>query len=309
MVTLFGGLAVLAAIAFAVGTWEWAKRRQQRLATTLRTLRGGLEAASGQGDAEGREATSKFPAALRWIERRAQAAGVDITPQTALVVLASGVAAVFIAALAVTGEAYIAVLASLGGLYAPVLYLEHQARRRVEQAFRQLDQACQLIGQAMRAGENLQKALASTAPELGPPLGPELNRIVRMTTYGGAPLRDAVLELKHRIPMPETQLLVSAMRLHLETGANLPAIIDRVRARLRDRRETRAVLRSATAQARVQGYILAAMPLFITMAIRALHPTYFDPLFETAAGQIVFVFAMLLVATGAVSMRRMTDIG
>lgn len=307
MLGLFGALLFLTGLTLAVGVWEWTRRRQDRLAASLRYLASTPPLREQVAQAT-KQAAGQFPRPLQWIERRAKAAGVEVAPQTAMVVLAAGMAALFVGALAVTGTLSIAVLASLGGLYAPVLYLERQAQRRADQAMQQLDRVCQGIGQAMRAGDSLQKALAAVGADTRPPLGPEIERVLRLVNYSGAPLREAVQELAQRIRLPETRLLVAAMRLHLDTGCNLPAIMDRLSHRIRARRETRAVLRTATAQARMQAYVLVGLPLFLTLVVRSMYPAYFEPLFGTTGGKIVFLFALCLDAVGYLVMRRMMQV-
>ena len=297
MITLFGAVTLLAAVSFSVGVWEVVRRREQRLTMSLRSLQGGLDAEARAAQGAPKEA-SAFPAPLRWIERRAKAAGIDLRPETAMVLLAGGVVVMFVAGLTVTGQLYIALLASLGGLYAPLLYLQRQQARRAEKALGQMDQLCQAIAQTMRAGESLPRALAAAAEELDDPLGSELERVVRMITYGGARPRDAVTELQERIDLPEMKLFVSVVRLHLETGSNLPRSLDELSALIKDRRATKAALKAATATARMQANVLTALPLVLVFLIRSIYPQYFEPLFGSVMGQLLFVCGLAWLAFG-----------
>ncbi|HEY8342700.1 MAG TPA: type II secretion system F family protein, partial [Calditerricola sp.] len=219
-------------------------------------------------------------------------------PETAMVLVAGGVVALFSLGLTVTGQLFIALLASFGGFYAPILYLQRQQGKRAERALGQMDQLCQAIAQTMRAGESLPRALAAAAAELDDPLGSELERVVRMITYGGARPKDAVTELQERIDLPEMKLFVSVVRLHLETGSNLPRSLDELSALIKDRRETKAVLQSATATARMQANILTALPIGLVFLIRSIYPAYFEPLFGSVVGQILFVGGLLWLALG-----------
>ena len=303
MLTLFGAVALLAAVSFSVGVWEVVRRREQRLAMSLRSLQGGLdaEARAVQGAAKG---PSAFPGPLRWIERRAKAAGIDLRPETAMTILAAGIVVMFVAGLTVTGQLFIALLASLGGFYAPILYLQRQRDRRAEKALSQMHQLCQAIAQTMRAGANLPQALAAAAEELDDPLGAEMDRVVRMITYGGARPKDAVTELQERIDLPEMKLFVSVVRLHLETGSNLPRSLDELSALIKDRRETKAVLKSATSTARMQANILTALPIGLVFLIRSIYPAYFEPLFGSVLGQILFVGGIMWLALGRLVINR-----
>lgn len=304
MMTLFGAVVLLAAVSFSVGVWEVVRRREQRLAMSLKSLQGGPDAELLGANRGETSKPATFPAPLRWLERRAKAAGIDLRPETAMILLAGGMVTLFVLGLTVTGQLFIAVLASLGGFYAPVLYLQRQQARRAERALGQMNQLCQAIAQTMRGGENLPRALAAAAEELDDPLGAELERVVRMITYGGARPRDAVTELQERIDLPEMKLFVSVVRLHLETGSNLPRSLDELSALIKDRRETQAVLKAATATVRMQADVLTVLPLGLVFLIRSIYPQYFEPLFGNVMGQMLFAVGLGWLAFGRMVMQQ-----
>lgn len=156
-------LVFLSTACLAAGVWEVVRRRQERLRWAIETVRQLYPADPGTGGGR-REAEHEqgrdFPLFLRWVQRRAEAAGVDIEPTTALWLMVAGAAVLWAAGVTLTGLPWAGAVAALGGLYVPVWWLGRQAARRAERVMRQLDQACQAIAQPMRAGASLFEALA-----------------------------------------------------------------------------------------------------------------------------------------------------
>lgn len=309
MQSLFAFFLILAVVSLAVGVWEVVRRREMRLVYELQYLDGSLKAEFDRqvnGKKKKESAFSQYPRFLRWLERRAQAAGVDLRPETAMMLIAGGMVFLFIGGVVITGKLYIALLASLGGVYLPVWYLDRQQAKRADQALRQLDQFCQSIAQNMRGGASLQQALIAAAKELDPPLGPEVDRVLRIMN-AGSPLEEAIESLQQRIQLPEMAAIVAAIRLNLNAGGDLPQIMDVISEQIKDIRETQSVLKAATATARMQGNILTGLPILLVFLIRSIYPEYFDPLFNTIFGQILFVLGIVWLAIGRIVMQRMFD--
>lgn len=299
--------AALAVLALAWGVAAWRAARLERTGLRLAYLSGrDLDAGAG-GEPAAREERGPrpFPWPLRWVELRARAAGVAVDPRTVVTLIAGTGAVLAILALSLTGQAWVAVLAALGGLYAPNWYLRRLARRRARLAEAQLDQLARLVSQGMRAGLSLQQALADAADRIPPPLGDSLRRVVRSVRLAGAGMAEALAELESGFQLDDLRLFVTAMRLHVETGADLPLVLDNLARTLARRRDARNALAAATAQGRVQSYILIALPFFLLLVLRALYPSYLDPLLATSGGRIVFLASMGWLALGWFSMQRL----
>lgn len=256
-----------------------------------------------------REGEGRLPLPFRWLERRARQAGVRMDPGMVTGLTAGAAAGLFLLGWSVTGVAWIGALAMAGGVAAPLGYLNWLARRRMQRVTDQLEQLCRQVGQAMRAGMTLQLALDDAAKEMPAPLGDEVRQVMRSFRIAGTPLREAVGQLERGVPLPETQLLVSAMRIHLETGANLPDILDGVIQTLHERRELRSAMQAATAQGRLQMNLLLLLPFALLLVFRLMAPVYTQPLFHTTSGLMIFFFGILWEFLGWRVMRLLMDVG
>jgi tight adherence protein B len=92
------------------------------------------------------------------------------------------------------------------------------------------------------------------------PVADDLAELVADVEFG-IPLGDAVEAWAERTRSEDAQLVAGALDLHRRSGGDLPAVLDQVAATIRERvavgRETRAL----TAQARLSGWILGALPI------------------------------------------------
>jgi tight adherence protein B len=130
------------------------------------------------------------------------------------------------------------------------------AARRDEQ----LADAVGAIVSALRAGMSLPQALAYASGETGPPLREELARLVDDVDVG-VPLGDAIGAWADRVATDDVRLVASTMELHRRVGGDLPAVLDQVAASVRERVAVAREVRALTAQARLSGGILGALPV------------------------------------------------
>src|SRR5262249_18886315 len=96
--------------------------------------------------------------------------------------------------------------------------------------------------------------------------------------------------------------------LQAETGGNTAEVLDVVTETIRERLELRRMIRTLTAQGRLAGMVLSALPVFLLLGLSLINPSYTAPLFHKTAGIICLFFAGFLVITGGVVIRRLVDI-
>ncbi|MGB5391810.1 MAG: type II secretion system F family protein, partial [Thermoanaerobaculia bacterium] len=93
-----------------------------------------------------------------------------------------------------------------------------------------------------------------------------------------------------------------------EVGGNLAEILDKISYTIRERFTLQRQIRVYTAQGRLTGYILAAMPILLGLAITALNPEYMAILFEEPMGKVLIAAAAILQFLGFLLIRRIIDI-
>lgn len=178
---------------------------------------------------------------------------------------------------------------------------------RIQKLNAQLPEAVDLMGRALKAGYALPSALVMVADEVPDPLGPEFRRTADELNYG-LPFREALLNLQHRYPLEDMRFMITAILLQKETGGNLVELLDKIGALLRARIQLRQKIRVYTAQGRLTGLILVAIPFVLFFVLNVIRPGYSDPLFENESGRHLVYAALGAMVLGILSIRKIVDI-
>lgn len=196
----------------------------------------------------GRWLEERWPAALRPLSDRLEAAGLDATPgefrieQIAWGLLAaSGLVGLSIMGLLggiavnVRGLPLLAVTAFIAGFLARDWWLARQTAARRSVTGEELPVALDLITLAIMSGESIPAAFARVAEILRGGMGGELRRTVA-DVRAGAPVIDALEAMKNRLPDYSVVRFVDAVCTGIERGAPLAEVL---RAQADDAREAR----------------------------------------------------------------------
>ena len=124
----------------------------------------------------------------------------------------------------------------------------------------------------------------------------------------GLPFNDALLGLVDRVNLVDVRIFTIAVLIQREVGGNLAEILDNLAETIRGRFYIRRQLRVYTAQGRMSGYALAALPIVVGTAAFLIDREYFSLLFTTAAGRLAIFIAIVLQIMGVFWIRKIIDI-
>ena len=190
---------------------------------------------------------------------------------------------------------------------APLAWLRYRRSVRFRRFNLLLPEAVDLIARSLRAGQSLPMAMVTVAEEISDPLGPEFRRCADEMNFG-LPFREAMLNLFRRFPLQDLQFLISAILLQRETGGNLAELLDKTAALLRARIHLQQKVKVYTAQGRMTGAILLALPFIAFVLLNLIRPGYTAPLFESETGRIMVYLTLVSMALGAFFIRRIITI-
>lgn len=200
-----------------------------------------------------------------------------------------------------------AVAAGSAGLLLPWLWLMRARRRRLERFEHQLPEAVDIMKRALQAGHPINACLKRVAEEMPAPIGEEFTLAHFELSYG-ADLRQALLQMLHRVPNARLMDIAMAVIIQKETGGNLVEIFARsaelIRARFRFWRR----LRSLSAEGRLSAWILALVPVVLFALLWHVAPHYLPPLLDRPEGRHMLLAAAVLLVVGVLWMRRMIRI-
>ncbi|MGD9599062.1 MAG: type II secretion system F family protein [Steroidobacteraceae bacterium] len=232
---------------------------------------------------------------------------IFIDPQRLLRAGAAAAMGVFVLVSLLT-RSWLAASLGAGVVFAAPRVVHHVMRRRYRRRLgEQLPDAMSMLAGAVRAGAALAQGLDQLASRMAPPLGHELALVMRRHRIG---LRfdEALRDFGRRVPLPEVQLLVTALTLTLQVGGSLGSALDRLTDTLRRKHVVEAKLRALTSQGRLQAIIVTALPVALMLALTALDPASMRPLYTTTGGWMVLGGIVVLETAGWFLIRRIVSV-
>lgn len=215
-------------------------------------------------------------------------------------------AAVVVAALAL--EEFFAT-AALGAAAAlgPRLWLAARVSERRQKVDAQLDAFLTTLANALRASPSLGEALATTANLMRAPIKEDLEFALKEHKLG-TPLDQALLNMAGRIDSRALASALGTILIGRQTGGDLPKILERSAATLREMARLEGVVRSKTAEGRAQAWVLGAVPFVIIGALNFVDPTWLDPLRSSAVGYAIVAIAAGLWVGAIFAARRILNV-
>ncbi|TMA76190.1 MAG: hypothetical protein E6J72_16960 [Deltaproteobacteria bacterium] len=213
----------------------------------------------------------------------------------------------FLLTMLVNGGVVLAfMLAMLAGA-APLIVVYRMKQTRALQFAEQLPDALDLIRAALQAGHGFATALGVVANEFPNPIAEEFREVAEETRLG-LPLRDALYNLNDRIDDGDLPVLIVGVLIADESGGNLAEVLDNISHTVRERFKMTRDIRTLTAQGRLSGAVLTALPLLVGSVNYLLNPTYFNPMVTTSIGHYLLLYAFASLVVGHFVIRRIVQL-
>lgn len=199
-------------------------------------------------------------------------------------------------------------LFSLVMLFIPTIYLKYLSNKRFLDFSKQFPDALNLMASSLRAGHPLFSAIDIVTDEMPKPICDVFETAKRDISLG-IDTKEAFFSMTRIMPQSiDLRFFVTAVLIQKEVGGNLAELLDSLSNTIRERFKLLGQLRVSTAQTRISGMVLGAVPVLVLLAVFFMNPDYIKPLFETKDGQMAFVIAIGLIITGFVAVKKISDI-
>ena len=189
----------------------------------------------------------------------------------------------------------------------PMLYIRIKRTRRIKRFVQQLPFALDLMKSSLEAGHSLLRGLQVVVGEFEDPIATEFRSVIEQARLG-LPLPRAMEEMIKRVPDEDLRLLIVAVRVQSEVGSSLAAIIERLAEIVRIRQRLGAQVRALTAQARMSGWVVAALPIILLASFSVIQPSYTHTLFYEPGGQRLLKIAATLDVLAFLSIRKLLKV-
>lgn len=189
----------------------------------------------------------------------------------------------------------------------PGRWLARRRRRHVAQVEAQLDTFIVGLANALKAVPSAAAALTHLAPVLPLPLRLEIERVLGELRVGST-LEQALLGMSARLDSPDVESALSALLVGLQSGGNLPQVLESGAATLREMRRLEGVVRTKTSESRAQLWVLGGFPYVLAFGFHAVDPLYFTPLTSGLVGALVLAVAGTLWLAAVLAARRILQV-
>jgi tight adherence protein B len=188
----------------------------------------------------------------------------------------------------------------------PYGILSFKRSRRIKAFNTVLPESIDMMARALRAGHSVAGAIDMLAENTQEPAASEFGEIFKQMNLG-LPMRDALLQLLDRVPSSDLRVLVTAILVQKDTGGNLAEILDRTVFVIRERLRIHGEIQVQTAQGRITGWILSALPIVMMAMLNLVNPGYSSVLFHDPLGRKLMYCSMGSLALGAFFIRRIVN--
>jgi tight adherence protein B len=188
----------------------------------------------------------------------------------------------------------------------PFGILSLRRSRRVNAFNQALPECIDMLARALRAGHSVIGALEMLAGNAQEPAAFEFGEVFKQLNLG-LPMRNALLQLLDRVPSPDLRVLVTAIMVQKDTGGNLVEILDRTVFVIRERLRIQGEIRVETAQGRLTGWILTALPAVMMVLLNLVNPGYSSILFHDPFGRKLMYVSLGMLAVGGIVIRQIVN--
>jgi tight adherence protein B len=220
-----------------------------------------------------------------------------------LVVLTIAITAIGATAGLLLAGPVLTIILVLAGFATPTLLVRFYKHRRVKMFEKQLVDALVGLASALRAGMTLYQAMEEIARTSEAPLAQEFSLTVREVRLGTS-TDEALQNLANRVESDDLRLVVTAINTARSVGGNMAEMLDSLSSTIRERFRIEGRIRSLTAQGKLQGYIIGAMPLLVWLAFDAIRPDLTRPMMTHWFGYAVVGLVVVMETLGAFFIRR-----
>ena len=183
-------------------------------------------------------------------------------------------------------------------------YLDSKRREKFNL---QLPEALATMSNALRAGFSISQAFDSVVEQGEKPMSEEF-AILQQQLKIGMSFEDALESLSQRVGSDDLMLVTTAILISRKTGGNVTEIFDKISETIRGRMRIERKVKTLTAQGRLQGIVVSAMPLFLGLIMTLIKPGLMIPFLTSLTGILAVLVMCALIFVGWLMIRKIIKI-
>src|SRR5207244_11078030 len=116
------------------------------------------------------------------------------------------------------------------------------------------------------------------------------------------------MNIAKRVVTYDLELVTTSTNIARSLGGNMAEMFETIAATIRERFRLEGKISALTSQGKMQGWIVASLPLWIGLFLNWYRPDLMEPMFENAYGYILVSGIILLETISFLLIRRIVPI-
>ena len=201
----------------------------------------------------------------------------------------------------------VSVGATIFGFFLPMIMVKHYRKRRIKKFNTQLVDALQAMANAFKAGLTFQQGVEQISKDAPAPLGQEFGLLVKEVKLG-VPLEEGLNNMARRVGSDDLDLVAVSTNISRALGGNMAEMYETLSSTIRERFRLEGKIDALTAQGKLQGWVVAAMPLVLGVVLNYMRPDLMQPMLDHIFGYVLVGAICLMEIMGILIIRRITNI-
>ncbi|MCL4410767.1 MAG: type II secretion system F family protein [Gammaproteobacteria bacterium] len=193
------------------------------------------------------------------------------------------------------------------GIVLPWQSYKRMQKRRQQHVTRQLPAMLTLLSTTLRSGGTVAQGIAFAAAEMTAPLGQELQIISRQLRLGKS-LPVVFKAFAELYPSDDLHRIYLALDHGQSLGGKQAQLLDSLAQTLRRKQQLEQRIKSLSAQGRLQGKVMTAMPLFILLVLWGIEGESLEQLSQHPIGWGLAALLVVMLCGGHWLMQRLLKI-
>ncbi len=192
------------------------------------------------------------------------------------------------------------------GLLVPLLLVKKASHDKTEELIKQLPDALDLMARGLRVGHPLNTSIGAVAEEMPDPIGTHFGIIFDQVSFGDD-LPDAFAEFAERVDIEDVHYLSASIGIQHGTGGDLASIVQVLSQVIRNRIAMRRRIQAISAEGRLTGYFLSALPIFIFLSTNLTNPDYYWGVMDQPQFVPMAIIVVGLIVANALILRSLVN--
>lgn len=251
-------------------------------------------------------AMSRF-SLIAGLQKMLDQANVPWAAGTTLINLVGLGALAFIGSYFLKLDMWVCITLGLSLILVPLVGIYVKRKMRLNKFLNQLPDVFELMSQGLRAGHSLANAIMLVSQQMQDPVRSEFARVFHEQNLG-IKIEDALKNMGERVGLMDVRFFVTAVLIQRQTGGDLAEVLDNISGVIRERLKLFGMVKALTAEGRLSGWVLLALPIVVFVLELVVNPAYANQLLDTEVGQYMLIAGGVMQLLGLAMIQKIVNI-